>query len=302
MTLLLEIKENALDDGPGIRTVIFLKGCALSCAWCHNPESLRREAELSWDASACLGCGRCLRVCPDEALLPGRDRVDRDRCSGCFSCLPACPSGALSRVGEETGIDELVARVIRDRPFFQASGGGVTISGGEPTGDLDWLALLVSALRAADVSVLLQTCGTFGLERFEALVHPHLAAIHFDLKIADDAAHRRWCGASNRGIHRNLERLLSLERAGGARVLPRVPLIPGITDTDENLSALARMLTAAGARRVQLMEYNPLWPEKLARVGVAPRVEIERAWMTGAAVARCEQIFADQGLEVVHEG
>ena len=296
--LILELKENALDDGPGVRTVIFLKGCVLSCAWCHNPESVRREAEMAWDASACLGCSRCLRRCPKRALRTGRARVDRGRCDACFDCLPACPAGALSRVGEPMDIEALVARALRDKPFFDASGGGVTISGGEPTLHMGWLAALVAALRDAGLRVLLQTCGLFAMGPFEARVHPHLDLIHFDLKLADEAAHVRWCGGSNRVIHANLRRLLALERAGGAGVLPRVPLIPGVTDTPENLEGLAGVLTEAGGRRVAVVPYNPLWSDKLPRIGARPRRALEGSWMSAAHLARCEGVFSARGLEV----
>ena len=137
--LILDIKGNSLDDGPGIRSVIFFKGCPLACTWCHNPESKRFEAEISFDAKACIGCDACLSACPQDAL--SRDNpffIDRRRCDLCFRCIDACHSGALSRVGQEMGIAEIVARVLDYKPFYDTSGGGVTLSGGEPTVYMDF--------------------------------------------------------------------------------------------------------------------------------------------------------------------
>ncbi len=273
-SLLLDVKENALDDGPGIRTVLFLKGCALSCAWCHNPESMRREVELSWDAAACAGGLGCLERCPEGALLAGPQRVDWDACTRCLDCVPGCETGALSQVGAPIDVRALVARVLRDKPFFDASGGGVTVSGGEPTLDLDLLGELLQALKEAGLRTLLQTCGTFARARFEALVWPWLDAVQVDLKLFDDAEHRRWCGASNRGILANVAWMVA--QGDAVDVLPRVPLVPGITDTDANLTGLAGFLAEVGAERVQLVPFNPLWPDKLARIGAEARLHTDR--------------------------
>ena len=132
--LILDIKGNSLDDGPGIRSVVFYKGCPLSCVWCHNPESKKSSVEISFDAETCINCGNCREVCPEYALDQGNPYyIDRNRCTLCFACVEACPSGALKRVGETMSIDRVLTKVLPDRPFFDASGGGVTLSGGEPT-------------------------------------------------------------------------------------------------------------------------------------------------------------------------
>ena len=147
--LILEISGNALDDGPGIRSVIFFKGCPLSCVWCHNPEGKRAVREIAFDAKACVGCDTCMKLCPEKALSRGnRHFIDRTRCSLCFLCADACPSEALSRVGLEMEVGEIVYTVMKDKPFYDVSGGGVTLSGGEPALFMDFTAALLSRLKA----------------------------------------------------------------------------------------------------------------------------------------------------------
>lgn len=185
--LILEIKGNSLDDGPGIRTVIFFKGCTLSCSWCHNPESKRRDAEISFDSEKCIACDTCLSLCSRNAL----DRsnpfyIDRDRCDLCFDCIELCPSEALSRVGEEFTIDDIVQKTIRDKPFFDTSGGGVTLSGGEPLLYVEFAGELLQEFRSRNIHSLVETCGLFRLGNVEEHVLPWVDAIYYDIKILDE--------------------------------------------------------------------------------------------------------------------
>ncbi len=295
--LVVDIKGNALDDGPGIRSVVFFKGCPLSCAWCHNPEGLDGEAELSWDRDACVDAGDCLEACPEGALQAGREPfVDRDRCTRCFTCVEACPSGALSRVGRPWEVDELVRRLLRDRPFWERSGGGVTFSGGEPTASMGLLGPLACRLKTEGVHTLLQTCGAFVRDRFEREVLPFIDLVWFDLKLADPAAHREHCGAGNRTI---LDNFAWLQRRA-PELLPRVPLVPGLTDSDENLDALAELLVTHGASRVALVPCNPTWAGKARKLGREPG-HLGR-WLTPDELARRAARFERRGLEVVGSG
>lgn len=266
--LLLDIKANALDDGPGIRSVVFFKGCPLACVWCHNPESQACGVELAFDSSVCIGCRACLSACPQGALTSGQAlHLERRDCTRCLACVDVCPSGALSRVGTPVDLDALLATLLKDQPFYVASGGGVTLSGGEPTLHLTTLEPLLRRLQQAGIHTLLQTCGLFHRERFLRQLHPWLDLIHFDLKLADDAAHRRYCGQGNTTILANFLALKAAERQGGARVLARIALIPGLTDTEANLGAFAAFFRENGVTEVQLLDYNPLWPTKLAPLG-----------------------------------
>lgn len=301
--LILDVQANSLDDGPGIRSVVFFKGCPLTCTWCHNPESQRPKTEIGFEANLCTGCDTCLSVCPEGAL----DRslalfVDRVRCSLCFACADACPSGALTRVGRAMDVDEIVAFVARDKPFFQASGGGVTLSGGEPTLFMDFLARLLRGFRDLGIHTLVETCGQFDADRFIQTVLPRLDAIYFDLKIMDSDTHRQYCGVGNETILDNFSRLVDSCRNARTELLPRTPLIPGITDTEENLAAIVDLLQQAGQTRIQLMEYNPLGREKQGKIGrflSEPGGGLPTDWMPREHLLRCQALFRRAGIETV---
>lgn len=293
--LILEIKGNSLDDGPGIRTVVFFKGCPLDCSWCHNPESKKTVAELSFDGAECVSCGECVESCSKGALSPdGPNRVERHMCDVCGACVKVCPSRALRTVGMKMDVDDIVAAVVKDRAFFETSGGGVTLSGGEPTMFMDFSSRLLNRLREQGIHTIVETCGLFDMGLFEEYMLPYVDTVYFDLKIADEELHRRECGASNRQILDNYRHLSALERRGGACVLPRVPLVPGITATDSNLHALARFLEECGTSSVALLEYNPLWLDKAVKLGRPSPfdgVPAMREWMSREDVERCRAAF-----------
>jgi pyruvate formate lyase activating enzyme len=223
-------------------------------------------------------------------------RVDhRNRCLVCGACVETCPAAALRVVGKAYAVDELVAELLRDQPFYRASGGGVTFSGGEPTMHLGYLAEVAARLHAASVHLLLETCGLYQAKAFEASLLPALDAIYFDVKLADDTLHRRHTGASNRVILANLRRLV--DRGLRGRVLPRVPLVPGLTDTDDNLQAIAGLLCGLGFAEVALLPYNPLRLAKCRELGREPRYASER-FMERAEIERCRQVVQRAGLAV----
>ncbi|MFZ5597141.1 MAG: glycyl-radical enzyme activating protein [Bacillota bacterium] len=298
--LIFEIKGNSLDDGPGIRTVVFFKGCPLSCVWCHNPESKRAGEEISFDADQCIGCGTCLETCPDNALSRANTFfIDRDRCSLCFKCVESCPAGALAVVGRRLTHGEILARVIRDKPFYDVSGGGVTLSGGEPALHMDFVSVLLKRCKEEGLHTLMETSGQFDCFRFEKSVLPYLDIIYFDIKLFDPVRHRQYCGIGNETILQNFARLSGLSTGGRFELLPRVPLIPGITDSESNLRDIARFLKKHGATGVRLLPYNPLWHKKSAKIGVDNPyggVEAMTRWMPGEQVQRCEEIFREEGL------
>jgi pyruvate formate lyase activating enzyme len=305
-TLVIEIKGNSLDDGPGIRSVVFFKGCPLSCAWCHNPESRSRGAELSWDPSLCVACGTCSETCSSGAIvMAGESRVDRTQCRSCFSCAAGCPSGALRRVGAPMTRQQIVERVLRDKPFYDASGGGVTLSGGEPTLHMELVSEVARELRANGVHVLLETCGFFRLDAFTALLLPHLDAVYMDLKLIDPAQHRRWCGVDNRIVLENFAALAARARGGAFELSARTPLIPGITDTPANLAGIARFLAGLEVRTLHLLPNNPTWQGKSHGIGVDVSEGLGdslRRFLSSQEIAICHDLVAAQGVEAACPG
>lgn len=287
MPFIFNIHRFALDDGPGIRTTVFFKGCPLSCAWCHNPESIRPEKEITFQGHLCLHCGDCLKVCRQDAInMEADERVNRDRCDTCGFCADACPSTALRIVGRYYEPSELIEILLRDRHFYDVSGGGVTFSGGEPTLFPEYLSIILQELHTKGIHTAVQTCGHFDLSTFSAHLLPYLDHIYFDLKIFDPGQHKIWTGRTNEKI---LANFLAITRAAGFKVTPRIPLIPGITATGDNLSNLALFLRDIGITDCKLLPYNsggmqkrillgkPL-PESLAAVRVDPVTE--KKWDT----------------------
>ncbi|MCX7679089.1 MAG: glycyl-radical enzyme activating protein [Spirochaetes bacterium] len=299
--LILDIRGNSLDDGPGIRTVIFFKGCPLSCVWCHNPESKKASAELSFDQSLCIGCDSCIRLCSQKALSRKHQGfVDRKKCTHCFSCTNVCPSGALSRVGKVLSVDEIMNIVMRDMPFYEHSGGGVTLSGGEPTLFMDFSSQLLQKCKEKRIHTIIETCGHFNWKEFESKILPWVDAIYYDIKLMDSSLHKKYCGVNNDTILNNFKKLVALFFQKKIDLLARTPLIPNITDTPENLAAIAQYLASLGIDRAILLPYNPLWHSKSKKLGVEETCEVlkKETWMDNNKIEKYKQIFSRMGLSV----
>lgn len=300
--LILEIKGNSLDDGPGIRSVVFFKGCPLACTWCHNPESKRTGVEIGFEARTCAGCDTCMGVCPEKAIARNNPFfIDRSACTLCFQCVDACPSGALSRIGASMSVAEIVSRVIRDKPFYDTSGGGVTLSGGEPALFMDFAGELLKALKAAGIHTLIETCGLFDLDRFNSCIYPWVDVIYYDIKLIDKNAHVRHCGVSNETILNNFKALNTRAGDDEISIIPRTPLIPGITDTPENIKSIAKFLSSCGISEARLLPYHPLWQEKNCKIGISPNTgnspEMDQ-WLDNRVLENCRAIFEAAGISI----
>jgi len=301
--LVIDVKGNSLDDGPGTRSVVFFKGCPLDCFWCQNPESKKVGAELLFDRGKCVGSQECIGVCPEGALKAADPLdVDRNKCTFCFLCLDVCPSKALERVGKEMSVEELVAKVTPYKPFFQNTGGGVTLSGGEPTMFMDFVSSLLRRLKEEGIHTLVETCGLFTFENFSEKVLPYVDLIYMDIKILDPEDHKRWCGVTNKRILQNFIRLHEMSLEGGCEIKPRTPLIPGITDTDDKMQALAQFYQDHGVKRAALEKNNPIWFDKFEKIGVEtsiPETSPMRSFYDQGAFVRIKKMFEDKGIEIL---
>ncbi|HSN90843.1 MAG TPA: glycyl-radical enzyme activating protein [Anaeromyxobacteraceae bacterium] len=264
----LDVQRFSLHDGPGIRTVIFLKGCPLRCAWCQNPESQDGRPVLGFHRRRCGEHRRCEAVCERGAILPGRYRVDHARCDLCLKCVEACPTGALVLLGRTMTAAEVMEEAARDRDYHLASGGGVTVSGGEPALHPGFLLELLGLCRSQGVHSVVETCGCFsGSRGREALALADL--VYFDLKLSDPLDHERRTGARNDVI---LDNARALVRAG-LSVEFRIPLVEGFTDGEENLAGLAAILRSLGQARVHLVPYHGMGESKIDVIdGEQPRL------------------------------
>jgi len=295
--LLFDLQRFCVHDGPGIRTVAFLKGCPLRCAWCQNPESLRREPELSFHAARCAGCMACAQACPHGAITRGPERVDRDECQACGACAQACPDKALRLVGWCEEPAELLPRLLADRTYHQASGGGLTLSGGEPLLQAEAVAALLDLCKEAGVHTFVETCGAVPWSAFEKVLG--LAdAFYFDLKAAGDELHRSLTGAPAMSIADNARRLVE----AGADVRFRMPVIPGHNDTGACIEGIAALLRELGHSELRLMRFHPGGEAKIPRVASQQRpLDIGRE-QAAASLAATRGRFTALGIATVVEG
>ena len=292
--LVFDVQRFSVHDGPGIRTTVFLKGCPLRCRWCQNPESLRRTPEVAFHADRCRGVGACRDACPLSAVTRDRDRIDRSRCDGCGLCAPACPHRALVAVGRPVTPTELVAEVARDAPFYRASAGGVTLSGGEPMLHAGFVETFLRRCAQREIRVGLQTCGAFQWRDLARLL-PLLEFVHFDLKLVDQDLHRELTGADNRGILANARRLAAEYPAG----LFRTPVVPGSTDRPDDLRRLAAFLREIGAPRLHLLRYHAMGESKLPRLGnPLPPLSLPPDARGAGHVERAADLLEAEGIEV----
>jgi pyruvate formate lyase activating enzyme len=263
--LIFDIKRFSIHDGPGIRSTVFLKGCPLSCQWCHNPESQSYQPELIFRSERCLACGDCVDACPHEAarLVNGRIQQNWDLCQLDGSCILTCFPAAREIVGREVTAEEVVEELVRDRVFYEQSGGGVTFSGGEPLAQPGFLEDCLRLSKKAGLSTALDTCGSGSWENLERQL-PYLDLVLYDLKILDDKLHQDYTGISNREILDNFKRLVASEN----KVQIRRPLIPGVNDSEEEIERLGKFLSKIkGENKIDLLPYHALSADKYKRLG-----------------------------------
>ncbi|MBD3228208.1 MAG: glycyl-radical enzyme activating protein [Candidatus Lokiarchaeota archaeon] len=288
--ILTNIKRNALDDGPGIRTLIFFKGCPLRCVWCQNPETKSMAQEITYDSEVCIRCLDCQKNCPNNAIdFTQQYPINTRECNYCGECIEACITSALKFTAFKYTVGDLLEEILKDKVFYKNSGGGITLSGGEATMQLNFLHEFLKEAKEYEIHVCLETCGHFDYEQFSKLVLPYLDLIYFDLKIFDSQDHKKYCGLDNNIILKNFQYLLKKK---DIELLPRIPLIPEITATRENLINWKKFLEINGVRKIELLPYNPLWLSKITKLG--KQEEYKRSkWLEKSEKEQIKTIFSD---------
>ena len=294
---MFDIKHFAIHDGPGIRTTVFLKGCPLKCEWCHSPESQSFEKEIMANPELCISCGACVKTCTSGALKkPGF--INYESCNMCFKCVDECYSGALEAVGHYMTVDEVLREVEKDRLLYETSKGGVTISGGEPTAQPKFLLPLLNTLKENDFHTVLDTCGYVPWGLLKSIT-PEVDLFLYDLKHMDSDIHKKMTGKENDLVLSNLEKL---DRESASAIRIRVPLIPGINDSERNLTEMAEFL--GGLNRIEavdLLPYHRIGIPKYQALGRDYKLNQIRQYEVGRLI-EIQQFLLGLGLKVVLEG
>ncbi len=313
---IFSIQHFCLHDGPGIRSMVFFKGCPLRCVWCQNPESWSPQPEIAFKKHRCLNCGTCVSICPEKVINSAGHR-DKKRCKRCFSCVDNCQAEALTRFGQFLSAESIVEQLRPEFPFYQNSGGGVTFSGGEPTLFPAFAAELAARLYRENVHIALETCGQFTMQEpippAMELVYGDTASeneelkgsvwslffqidlLIYDIKIFDSDDHRKFCGTDNSRIKNNFIRLAEFSLGDNNLTLwPRMPIIPAITDKRDNLLNWADFLNKNGLRDLTLVPFHKLGESKRLWLSMNPCLAIEK--LTDESLNTTKQIFTQAGI------
>lgn len=270
----LEIQRMSTEDGPGLRTTVFMKGCPMKCLWCHNPESISSVPQIHWIKARCIGCLTCIAAC-DEGNLEMTDDglvINRKDCDGCGKCAEECPSTALELLGKKWEVHDLANELLKDREYFKQSGGGVTISGGEATLQWKFVSELIRILKAENVHICIDTCGIANHEALDAVL-PNTDMVLFDLKEMDSGLHHQFTHNDLTQVLGSLSYIVDFIKANrtGARIWIRTPLIPGATAREENIRSIGQEISKrcnGTVTRWDLLAFNNLCKDKYQRLGI----------------------------------
>jgi len=264
--IITHIQRMSVHDGPGIRSTIFLKGCNLRCAWCHNPETFNPASELEWIESKCISCQACLLLCQTEALhlQEGKVTFDKIKCSNCFDCAYACFPDALQKVGEEITAEELFSRIEPDFQFFKDSEGGITVSGGEPMMQADFTTEILRLFHQAGIHTAIETNLTAPWSKYEQML-PYTDLIMADLKMMDEELHIHWTGASNKSVLLNIQQLDQLDKP----YILRTPVVPNVNANDKEMDAIFQFVSGLkNLIKYELLPFHPYAASKYKNMGI----------------------------------
>lgn len=291
---IFDIQRFSIHDGPGIRTTIFFKGCPLRCRWCQNPESHKSGIEVAFYKERCAFCFDCKDVCPEDAILESEDvRINFDHCSTCGQCVSACMNDALRLVGKRWNALTLLDEVLKDKDFFDDSEGGITLSGGEPTMYSAFLREFLPLVKKEGVHVNMETCGMFKWDNINSIL-PFLDLIFYDLKLMDSKMHQIYTGVDNTMIIENLSKLA----VNFSNLQARMPVIPTINDTQDNIADTVRLLKKNNLETIHLLPYHNLGEAKLP--GIKTDLEpLDLPTDNGVYLLSAKKLFENQGIYVI---
>lgn len=296
--LVTEVERFALNDGPGIRTTVFLKGCNMACKWCHNPETINRGRELLYYANKCISCYKCVYACPSKAQkrIDGAHIYYPKLCVKCGKCADICYAGSMVLSGKKMSTEEVMAEIIQDKAYYENSGGGVTISGGEVFCQKEFAESIVDACHSEGIEVGVETNLNFDWDEISPLISK-LDLVMCDLKLFSNDEHVKWTGATNEKIKNNI---IELAKTGKPFIV-RTPLIPGATDTAGNIRAIAEFLCDADVNgtmvRYELLNFNPLGTTKYRSMGKKYIFETAKP-LSNAAITDLQEIAQSAGIKV----
>jgi len=290
------IARSSLHDGPGVRTVVYFKGCKLRCKWCHNPETLSAKKDILYHLSKCIGCGRCIAICPEHHT---EDGYIREGCLKCGKCADECPTGALTLCGDDMSVEEVISEVKKDKHFYDQSGGGVTLSGGECLLSVDFVTELLKCCKKEGIHTAIESAFFVPFENVEAVL-PYVDFFFADLKIPDPAKHKEYTSQTNELIIENIRKLSFLHN----EITIRIPLIVGVNDSEEDMLEFAKIINTFGdgIKCVELLKYNYLAKSKYDAMdmqynaysdGTQQKDQLERLKMTleDELLGKCRVIF-----------